>query len=277
MGNQDAPKAPAGWYPIEEGKPGERYWDGNAWTGDLRGINEQAFQSTNKGTTNSWFTKYKTTVIVTLIIVAVVATGISVFALAGIKSSTETTTKIATPVSTESQGVVVVPDVMGMHEKEANEALKKLGLHQEGSSDYPAWTVHNIDPPAGTEVKRGSYIKLFFTEDTDPKGSASGSNTWIPQGFSAFNNDLAYQWNLATGPSPDCAGSCQYADLLVSSHFGCPNGVYVEINFLSAGVVVDWSNDTVPALGAGQTAQLQFVSYQTPSGSQTEVVKMSCN
>ena len=41
MGNQDAPKAPAGWYPIEEGKPGERYWDGNSWTGEERGIPEQ--------------------------------------------------------------------------------------------------------------------------------------------------------------------------------------------------------------------------------------------
>ena len=38
MGNSDAPKAPAGWYPIEEGQQGERYWDGDSWNGKTRGV-----------------------------------------------------------------------------------------------------------------------------------------------------------------------------------------------------------------------------------------------
>lgn len=28
--------APAGWYPDPEGRPDERYWDGDAWTSEFR-------------------------------------------------------------------------------------------------------------------------------------------------------------------------------------------------------------------------------------------------
>lgn len=49
MGNQDAPKAPAGWYPIEEGKPGERYWTGVRWSGKTRGVPETSTNPTPKG------------------------------------------------------------------------------------------------------------------------------------------------------------------------------------------------------------------------------------
>ena len=62
MGNQDAPKAPAGWYSIEEGKPGERYWDGNAWSGETRGIvipkssadKPEEFETTKKNQSGWW-------------------------------------------------------------------------------------------------------------------------------------------------------------------------------------------------------------------------------
>lgn len=38
MGNQDGPKAPAGWYSTSDSEPGERYWDGNSWTEEYRGL-----------------------------------------------------------------------------------------------------------------------------------------------------------------------------------------------------------------------------------------------
>lgn len=47
MGNSDAPKAPAGWYPIGEGRPGERYWDGSVWSGKTRGIVETNSPASN--------------------------------------------------------------------------------------------------------------------------------------------------------------------------------------------------------------------------------------
>jgi|GEM_PF-4385249 len=36
MAMEDAPKASAGWYSHSDGTPGERYWDGEAWTGEVR-------------------------------------------------------------------------------------------------------------------------------------------------------------------------------------------------------------------------------------------------
>jgi hypothetical protein len=44
----DAPKATAGWYPLQDGLLGERYWDGENWTGDVRTSQERP----NLGTTD---------------------------------------------------------------------------------------------------------------------------------------------------------------------------------------------------------------------------------
>lgn len=59
MGNQDAPKAPAGWYPIEEGKPGERYWDGTKWDGKTRGLEAPKKPSIGEGKETSKATTSK--------------------------------------------------------------------------------------------------------------------------------------------------------------------------------------------------------------------------
>lgn len=40
MGENEAPKAPAGWYPVSDSESGERFWNGEEWTDQYRGMPE---------------------------------------------------------------------------------------------------------------------------------------------------------------------------------------------------------------------------------------------
>lgn len=175
-----------------------------------------------------------------------------------------------------------IPNLQGYSKASAVEALELSGFKTvveevAVTTGIKQGLVINTDPPAGTKVKRGSSIQInvsnspIVESETDKKVD---SPPWYPEGYSSYSTELAYQW-VAGGPDPCGSISCHYFTMNVTPHFGCPNGVYVEINMTSGGVVVDWSNDTVPALAAGQTAQLQFISYQDNVDS-GQVANMSC-
>jgi hypothetical protein len=270
MGNQDAPKAPAGWYPIEAGKPGERYWDGKAWTGETRGLPVLKSETNSQNDSKKRFTKRT--------IVTISLSAICVFALiVGFALSSKPST-------------VLVPDVENLTKAEAIEAVENVGLVAVTEEDYSprgqkAGIAFSSKPGPNASVSPGTKIVIListgegpgddlFSTYEDPFDSGA-NNGWQPEGYSAFSDELAFMW-VDGGPDPCGSISCQYNTINVVSKFGCPSGLYVEVNFLSSGVVVDWSNDTVPALSPGQTAQLQFVTYQGNADS-AQVANMSCH
>ena len=101
---------------------------------------------------------------------------------------------------------------------------------------------------------------------------------WYPEDFSPLATDVS--GNLV-GKFVENAGNscyrCGYVTLDVISQRGCPAGLYIEVNWLdSSGRVVDWTNDSLPYLGALQVGRLQFENYLPGSGYSARVVGHRC-
>lgn len=98
---------------------------------------------------------------------------------------------------------------------------------------------------------------------------------WYPKGYYEVEDGLAYKW-VDDGPDPCGYSRCRYTTMKIISRDGCPSGLYVEVNKLdSSENVIDWTNDSVPALGPMQSAVLQFVSYNNNADS-TQPVEFNC-
>ena len=95
--------------------------------------------------------------------------------------NTETQTQTQTQTQTESEQPVVVQDVYGKLQEEAQSELEAQGLYmfviQEQKSDQPEGTVLNQDPVGGSEVSAGTTINVIVagTENVDFTDSESQS------------------------------------------------------------------------------------------------------
>ena len=93
--------------------------------------------------------------------------------------NTETQTQTQTQTQTESEQPVVVQDVRGKLQEEAQSELEAQGLYmfviQEQKSDQPEGTVLNQDPVGGSEVSAGTTINVIVagTENVDFTDSES--------------------------------------------------------------------------------------------------------
>lgn len=102
--------------------------------------------------------------------------------------------------------------------------------------------------------------------------SAPEDNSWVPTGFSKYNNKVAVKW------SPSGSYKCGYgqrcAQLEVVANKGC-GSLYGEVNKIdSAGNNVGYTNDTTKNLKAGQKALLMFDTYG--EFKTFEISKLSC-
>jgi hypothetical protein len=107
--------------------------------------------------------------------------------------------------------------------------------------------------------------------------SLSSNVPWYPEGYDEIlSGDYAYK-NISKSANVDCY-ECRYAVMNFITKFGCPSGLYVEVNFMdSSGTVYDWSNDTLPTLGARQKARLEFITYRSSGGSGTwRIANINC-
>lgn len=101
----------------------------------------------------------------------------------------------------------------------------------------------------------------------------ANSAPWYPVGFKAsFEGAIAWKW---VDRYEDCY-SCRYSHVEVISKEGCLGGLYAEVNFLHNGKAIDWTNDSVPRLSAGQRAILTFRSYND-NADQTEAPSFTCH
>lgn len=100
--------------------------------------------------------------------------------------------------------------------------------------------------------------------------SQAASVPWYPEGYSAWSGDssLAWQWYHTNCNLGD---SCWHVKVMTES--GC-SSLYGELNIKdSSGSVIDYTNDLTGALGAYDTAILEFSTYSdyANTGSLTEL------
>lgn len=265
MGNiEEAPKAARGWYPMADGQPGKRFWDGHEWTGATKGLPKEP-----SSREDSWFRKnlkFWLPAAAAIVVIPIVIFGLIV------------------PLVT-SAPTVEVPNLVGQSVTDAHAVMEasKLSVGIDACSDDSQVVVYQSVEP-GTKVAERKAVNLQCgalpgsgsLENLDASGRYQ--EKWWPDGFNSLglNPSFAVQW--VKGAEDPCGSSaCNYWTINIVSQSGCPGGVYVEVNMLdSAGTVFDWSNDTVPALAAGQVAQLQFLTYAPRDGSKAQVANVSC-
>jgi hypothetical protein len=86
---------------------------------------------------------------------------------------------------------------------------------------------------------------------------------------------VEYKWLKPTTFS--CSYGTRCFGLMVRATEDCPSGVYVEINIMDkSGTVVDWSNDSVPALAAGRSAKMIFETFDH-AGTKAQVATTTCH
>lgn len=113
-----------------------------------------------------------------------------------------------------------------------------------------------------------SNLSVKATEVT----TLADTRPWYPKGYREWEDGLAWKWADAY---EDCY-SCRYNHIRVISRSGCAGGVYAEVNFERGGSVVDWTNDTVPYLGANSKALMTFRTWSDGNLS-TSLTKLTCN
>ena len=96
---------------------------------------------------------------------------------------------------------------------------------------------------------------------------------WFPNGFKEhYKSGVAFK---KSDKALSC-GTCRGVGYEVVSIIDCPNSLYVEGNiFDDAGVIIDWTNDSVHSLQAGQFAYIELTSYS--GGARIVISEVSCN
>lgn len=181
-----------------------------------------------------------------VIIVVLGILAIFVFAIAGMSRTSDTTT--ASPAATTAATVDATPTALTPTPTPTTVNCDEL---QEQANKLAAL---GSKTPLANTIRRATEAGCTITE---PK--LQQPKTWYPKGYNLSPNPtVAFKWDK---DRPDCY-SCTGSAITVVSQHGCPNGLYVEVTFHDAAdTIVDWSNDRLPSLDAGQKARLEFVTY----------------
>lgn len=302
------PKAPPGWYEVEGASGQRRYWDGENWAPDEANEGPQSLVSGPQTNADSIKKRRRVPLLVGTFITLAAAVTSTILFLPPLTESTRNMSLEAEDTSANDSASTPSPsepvprdwvnkyEVEGMTEGEALSLLSERGVTDvtvnyvacyPDSVDGEAQMVWNDDDVGDSSLEAGDPAVLNIRDcdlgmrnaDGDlVSGTASERDegpSWYPDGYSEFSDEIAYQF-VDNGPNP-CGSidDCQFSTANLVSKWGCPNGLYAEMNLYSSGVVVDWTNDSVPSLRAGQVAQLQFVSYEG-NIDQGEIVTVNC-
>lgn len=96
-----------------------------------------------------------------------------------------------------------------------------------------------------------------------------------PVAHAAYYEDgISWYWIK----NPKCPYGSRCSQIKVkASRTSCPEGLYVEVNFLDArGNIVDYANDVVGSLQRGQKAILTFTSYNNSIKTTSAPTKINC-
>lgn len=110
---------------------------------------------------------------------------------------------------------------------------------------------------------------LGSVEDESPPWDDS----WVPIGYSAWPDDSNIAWRWVDKSNCDDYG-CVFAEFISSN--GCPNGLFVDLNWLDPNdSVVSSVSEGLPSLRAQQNAKLRFEDYDGTSDS-GQIAAISC-
>ncbi len=121
-------------------------------------------------------------------------------------------------------------------------------------------------------------VGMFAVNYNDTVNESEGKNTikdtsWVPEGFTAFNNKVAYKY--AESGSYTCSRRTRCLQMEVVSKEGC-DSLYVEMAEInSSGANVGYNNETTSGLAAGQKAILVLDSYNDAADT-FRLSKISC-
>lgn len=178
-----------------------------------------------------------------------------------------------------------MPDLVGQTSIEGKLNLADRGIQYETtereSTESEEGTILETVPGAGEKVSGPVEVIVGSGEDYEKpqiEFKAEIEPTWWPSGFVRYDKDIAYRWTTSEFSGDACGyGACSYWVLEVSSRFGCPSGVYGEIDIIRNDVVLDWTNDSLASLRANQRGQLVFTKRDLGSGSHSaQLAELNC-
>ena len=110
------------------------------------------------------------------------------------------------------------------------------------------------------------------TSSVPSKISTTADLSWIPSGFTQYNDDTAVRFRKADEIKCGYRDSCYQMELVTKN--GC-SSLYVELNLLdSAGNNVGYTNDTTSGLQPKQKAILTFSASE--EGKSAKISKINC-
>jgi len=102
----------------------------------------------------------------------------------------------------------------------------------------------------------------------------SENKPWYPRGYDEWVDGVAFKFNKSETNNSYLWGWAYN----VVTRDGCPDGLYVEVNFeSSSGTVLDWGNDSLSALKPGQRGLMEFRVGTDRDGVDTfDVTEVNC-
>ena len=121
------------------------------------------------------------------------------------------------------------------------------------------FTIHSNNVKAEKEAIRAEQALLAYQAELEAE-RIRNDVTWVPDGYYAWQDDKSVAWKWVKNVDYDCY-DCTWWTVEVVSKYGCPNGLYGEINIEQNGVVIGYANDTLNYLDPYQAGRLTLVRY----------------
>jgi hypothetical protein len=107
-----------------------------------------------------------------------------------------------------------------------------------------------------------------FQAEVDEYKAAVKDNSWVPNGFTKFEENPYLAWSR-NGSSADCSGGpCLPIDVITSKY--C-DSIYISGNLeiKSNGTVIDFSNDSANGIAAGKIVKMKLQFFKDVPGTTT--------
>jgi len=151
-------------------------------------------------------------------------------------------------------------------------------------SDGQAGTVGSLDAYLADSIDACGLTTAYTTAKTKAGAlatlvadlNAEAENVpWYPKGYDDYSSDESLAWKWTDESCGYSSGYCW--TMRVISRDGCYSGLYGEINIEQNDVVIDYTNDVIGSLGAGKTAKLSFVHFDSGQGTLSAVLtELNC-
>lgn len=256
----DAPTAAPGWYPMPDGKPGKRYWDGEQWTGRERGVTRPLEERVSSGIGSAFGRRelWISGAIATVCVLGIVFLTLFPRPFVSASDSRE-----------EVSGTVEVPRVLGMIYEGARANLEKAGLRDAGSC-LPGEIVRSQGIPAETLIAEGDAVVLVCEIDPFLKRDPISN---FPDGFKDVGNGVAYRF---ANEGRECSySSCVFVELY--AYQNCPSMVYVQAKTVDrdTNTVYGMTNDTLGGLSRGQSGVVELPILESAANG-VQLTEINC-